>query len=212
MIILAGIGALLLALVLFHRPIFIGLGDFLAEKSVIQPADILHVISGPDYRSDYGIELVKEGYASDIFFTGGWCDEIQGYHGERGRARALDQGLSGSEVAIDDSKVVSTYEEATLLKKYLDATSRQVHSIIVVSDPYHMRRVEWTYQMIFGPSVKIILAPVPFERTPFKENWWTDAESTRNVEEEYIKLGYSILRYQVGFKPLSSWLASMDVK
>ncbi len=206
------IAILIVVLMVLHEPILTLIGDFLALKSQMQKADIVHVISGPDYRTDYGIELVKAGYSPKIFITGGWCDEINEYHGERGRQRALAEGLPEGAIAIDDSKVFSTYDEAQRLKAYLESLSSPVGSVIVVSDPYHMRRVEWTYHKVFGSSTKIILAPVPFDRTQFKQKWWLHGESTRNIGEEYLKLGYYLLRYQLASGAFKDWLASLDVK
>jgi uncharacterized SAM-binding protein YcdF (DUF218 family) len=211
-LILAFFAILVVALLMLQEPILSRIGDYLAVKSQLQKAEIVHVISGPDTRTDYGIELVKAGYAPKIFFTGGWCSEINGYHGERGRQLALTQGLPESAITINDSKVTSTYDEALLLKAHLDKSSEPVRSIIVVSDPYHMRRVEWTYHRIFGKAIEIILAPVPFEKTQFKQKWWLHGESARNIGEEYLKLGYYILRYQLASGAFKDWLASLDVK
>jgi uncharacterized SAM-binding protein YcdF (DUF218 family) len=211
-VILVLFGILVVLLWFFHDPLLLSIGNFLAAHSRLEKGEIVHVISGADSRADYGIELVKTGYAPKIFFTGGWCDEINGYHGERARQRALNQGVAEDAIAIDDSKVVSTYEEALLLKAHLDKQPDPIRSIIVVSDPFHMRRVAWTYRKVFGPNIRIILAPVPFEETTFNPRWWLDAESARNVGEEYAKLGYSLLRYQFASGWFKEWLASLDVK
>jgi uncharacterized SAM-binding protein YcdF (DUF218 family) len=211
-VILVLFGILAVILWVFHAPILLSIGNFLATRSGLEKGEIVHVISGADSRADYGIELVKAGYAPKIFFTGGWCDEINGYHGQRGKQRALKQGVAEDAITTDDSKVVSTYDEALRLKAYLDKQPQQTRSIIVVSDPFHMRRVAWTYRSVFGPNMKIILAPVPFEKTQFNPRWWLDAESARNVGEEYAKLGYSLLRYQFASGWFKEWLASLDVK
>jgi uncharacterized SAM-binding protein YcdF (DUF218 family) len=211
-VILVLFGILAVILWVFHAPILLSIGNFLATRSGLEKGEIVHVISGADSRADYGIELVKAGYAPKIFFTGGWCDEINGYHGQRGKQRALKQGVAEDAITTDDSKVVSTYDEALRLKAYLDKQPESTKSIIVVSDPFHMRRVAWTYRRVFGPNMKIILAPVPFEKTPFNPRWWLDADSARNVGEEYAKLGYSLLRYQFASGWFKDWLASLDVK
>jgi uncharacterized SAM-binding protein YcdF (DUF218 family) len=212
LVILVLFGILAVILWVFHAPILLSIGNFLATRSGLEKGEIVHVISGADSRADYGIELVKAGYAPKIFFTGGWCDEINGYHGQRGKQRALKQGVAEDAITTDDSKVVSTYDEALRLKAYLDKQPESTKSIIVVSDPFHMRRVAWTYRRVFGPNMKIILAPVPFEKTPFNPRWWLDADSARNVGEEYAKLGYSLLRYQFASGWFKDWLASLDVK
>jgi uncharacterized SAM-binding protein YcdF (DUF218 family) len=213
-LIFLGVSLGIVAIVLFilREQILASIGDFLMIQSEIKKAGIVHVISGADYRADYGINLVKEGYAPLIFFTGGWCDEIQGYHGARGKARAISQGVSPSAIVVDDTKVTSTYDEALRLKAFLDSQPDPITSIMIVSDLFHMRRVDWTYRKIFGPEVQIILAPVPIEKTPYYRKWWEDTDSRQNIKEEYLKLAYSLLRYQFTSGPLKSWLASLDTK
>ena len=205
-------GVLFLTLLVYRESILAEIGNYLAIKDDLRHASVVHVVSGPDYRTDYGIELVKSGYAERIFFTGGWCDEIQGYHGQRGRDRALDQGLKESAIALDDTKVTSTYDEALRLKAFIETLPQPVDSVLVVSDPFHMRRVQWTYQKVLGKDIQVILAPVPFERTLFKQDWWKDPVSRTNVKEEFTKLVYYILRYQVTSGSLKTWLASLDTE
>jgi uncharacterized SAM-binding protein YcdF (DUF218 family) len=205
-------GVLFLTLLIFRESFLVKIGNYLAIKDDLQHAGVVHVISGPDYRTDYGIELVKKGYTERIFFTGGWCDEIQGYHGQRGRDRALDQGLQEAAIGLDDTNVTSTYDEALRLKAYIEILPKSVDSVLVVSDPFHMRRVQWTYQKVLGKDIQVILAPVPFDRTPFKEDWWKDPVSRTNVKEEYLKLVYYFLRYQVTSGSLKTWLASLDTE
>jgi hypothetical protein len=82
---------LLCAIVFLARePILYGIGDSLVVQDELHPADVIHVIAGPDYRTDYAIQLYQEGYGRQLFFTGGWCTVHLGFHGEMGRARALD--------------------------------------------------------------------------------------------------------------------------
>ena len=47
------------------------IGDFLIVQDSLQPATVIHVIAGEDYRTDYAIQLYKEGYGKTLFFTGG---------------------------------------------------------------------------------------------------------------------------------------------
>ena len=54
------------------------------------------------------------------------------------------------------------------------------------------------------------MAPVPFEQTPYQQQWWKDERSKRYVKEEYQKFVYYIARYQLSWGPLKEWLASLD--
>ncbi len=183
------------------------IGDALIVKDELRPVDVIHVIAGDDYRTQYAIQLYLQGYAKTLFFTGGWCI-FHGYnHGEHARQLALEAGIPPQAIAYDDSKVLSTYDEALLLASYLAKNQPTYRSIMVVSDPFHMRRVQWTYRHIFGRQLTAYMAPVPFAQTPYTARWWTDAASSKYVKEEYGKLVYYFFRYQLNMQ----WLARYDV-
>jgi uncharacterized SAM-binding protein YcdF (DUF218 family) len=201
---------LLLTLVLIREPILFVIGDFLVVRDELQLADVIHVISGPDDRTDYAIQLYKEGYARQIFFTGGWCSFHNYYHGQHGRERALEQRIPPEAIAIDDSRVTSTYAEVFQLKEFITHSQAPVRSVIVVSDPYHMRRARWTYRHLLGDQVSLQMAPVPFELLPYQRRWWTDEKSRQYVKIEYLKIAYYLARYQFGVGPVGEWLAAFD--
>jgi uncharacterized SAM-binding protein YcdF (DUF218 family) len=115
-------------------------------------------------------------------------------------------------IAFDDAKVTSTYMEAEKLKEWIEGNPYPVESLIVVSDPFHMRRAGWAYRKVFGNQIQLQMAPVPFERTPFQRAWWQDPDSRRNVLEEYSKLIYYLFRYQYSRGNFKEWLASFDTE
>lgn len=210
--ILLGLVSLGVALVLFHEQWLILIGDFLVIHDTLYPADVIHVIAGEDYRTDYAIQLYERGFGKTLFFTGGWCDTHLYRHGEHAQERALFQGVPADAIALDDSKVLSTFMEAERLKAWIAQSPYPVRSVIVVSDPFHMRRVRWTYQKVFGDSIAVQMAPVPFDLTPFQRTWWNDPQSRQNVREEYAKLVYYLFRYQYSRGFFRDWLASLDTK
>jgi len=200
----------LLTLILTYEHILSAIGNLLVIKDNLKPADVIHVIAGDDYRTDYAIKLYKQGLAKQIFFTGGWCKYHNFYHGLHGKERAAKQGIPIGAIAIDDSEIKSTYSEVIRLKEFFAQRKIHINSIIVVSDPYHMRRSRWTYKEVFGDKMKIQMAPVPFELTPYKQIWWIDAESRKFLKEEYIKIAYYYARYKFSWGKLREWLASLD--
>ena len=197
-------------LFVMREPVLLAIGDFLVVRDELHPADVIHVISGLDHRADYGIQLYQEGYGRQIFFTGGWCPIIDGNHAERGKERALQQGVSLEAIAIDGSWVTSTYSEAVKLQAFIADSPVPIRSVIVVSDPYHMRRARWTYRRLLGSQISLQMAPVPYRLSPFHRGWWTDNESCQDVWSEYLKIVYYYLRYQVSSGPAREWLAAFD--
>jgi len=170
-------------------------GDWLIVQDQLQPADVIHVISGPDNRTEYALQLYHRGLGKQLFFTGGWCPEVQGVHAERGERLARADGVPASAIAGDGAEVHSTYSEAVRLKAFIDANPVPIHSVILVSDPFHMRRARWAYEHVLGPEIRVEMAPLPFAMTPFQRQWWKDEKSRRYVWEEYVKSVYYYARY-----------------
>jgi uncharacterized SAM-binding protein YcdF (DUF218 family) len=198
-------------LFLFRSQVLMAVGDFLVVQDHLQPADVIHVIAGADDRTNYAIQLYKQGYANQLFFTGGWCRFHNLYHGQHGRELALEQGVPPEAIVIDDSQVTSTYSEAARLKEFIAQSQVQIRSVIVVSDAYHMRRARWTYQRLLADEIRVQMAPVPFESSPYQRRWWTDEASRAYVKNEYLKMAYYYARYQLSWGALQRWLASFDV-
>lgn len=172
------------------------IGNLLVISDSLHPADVIHVIAGEDYRTDYAIQLYKQGLAKTLFFTGGWCEIHLYRHGEHGEETAVSQGVPLYAIAFDDSTVISTYMEAERLKEWIAHSPYAVRSVIVVSDPVHMRRAHWVYQKVLGDSIKLQMAPVPFDLRPYQRMWWKDQKSRQNVQEEYSKFIYYLFRYE----------------
>ena len=208
--ILVGLVSLGILLVLSREQWLLLIGDFLIIQDPLHSADVIHVIAGEDYRTDYAIQLYKQGLGRTLFFTGGWCQVHLYRHGEHATERSLAQGVPFDAITADDSSITSTYMEAERLKEWIAQSRYPIHSVIVVSDPFHMRRARWTYQKVFGDRITIQMAPVPFERTPFQRRWWKDGQSRLNVREEYSKLLYYVFRYQFSWSLFKDWLASLD--
>ncbi len=202
---------LVVALLFFLREsILLLAGDYLVIRDELRPADLIHVIAGPDYRADHAAALYLRGYAPVVFFTGGWCVDEHYYHGAHGRQRAVQMGVPARAVASDDSRVTSTYQEVLRLKEFIAQSPVPIRSVIVVSDPHHMRRARWTYHQILGSGIAVQMAPVPFESSPYRRRWWTEAASRRMVFDEYLKIVYYHARYQLSRGPVTDWLASFD--
>jgi uncharacterized SAM-binding protein YcdF (DUF218 family) len=206
-VILIFLGALLL---LIREPLLFATGNFLVIKDELIPADVIHVIAGPDYRTDFAVRLYQQGYAKEIFFTGAWCSKHMVNHSEHGKQLAIDEGVPGKAIATDGSEIDTTYAEAARLKDLISKSQVPIHSVIIVSDPYHMRRARWAYRKVLGDQIKLQMAPVPFEMLPYSPRWWTDPESRLMVRDEFIKTIFYYARYEFSWGPMREWLATFD--
>lgn len=210
--ILVAVALLGLLLAIFREGWLSLIGNYLTVQDNLQPADVIHVIAGDDYRTDYAIRLYQQGEAPVIFYTGGWCTVHGYYHGQHGRDRSLAAGVPAKAIAIDDSAVTSTYAEAQRLKVWIDHSPKPIRSVIVVGDPFQMRRARWIYRWVLGDQIRVEMAPVPFDQTPYQRAWWTDSASAYYVRDEYEKLAYNLLRYRLSSGKFQQWLASFDTE
>jgi uncharacterized SAM-binding protein YcdF (DUF218 family) len=193
-----------IVLCLFWRPVLLAVGDFLVVQDELVPADVIHVVSGPDYRVDHSIQLYEQGYGKQLFYTG------RGSQADSDKRRAIRQGVPPEAITADGFPVTSTYSEALRLQSFIAQSEVPIRSVIVVSDAYHMRRTKWAYEHVLGDQVQVQMSPVPFESSPLEREWWADRRSLKRVLEEYVKLAYYWARYKVFRGSVQEWLASLD--
>ncbi|MBM4429941.1 MAG: hypothetical protein FJ026_06265, partial [Chloroflexi bacterium] len=88
----------------------------------------------------------------------------------------------------------TTYSEAVAVRGM--AEERGWRSLLVVSDPYHLRRARLCFHdALRGTAVTVSVQPVhPSWYNP--ASWWTTQDGLRETWTEYLKL----LLYVVGYR------------
>lgn len=97
------------------------------------------------------------------------------------------------EDAIDFIPAESTYHEAVITKELIE--QEQLRSVIIVSSPYHMRRIKFIFDHVIGDGAELIYVAVPEQWTDFRRDWWTSEESTVALLHEYIAMPYYYFKY-----------------
>ena len=92
-----------------------------------------------------------------------------------------------------DPESGNSWDEALNTRRLMEA--RGWRRVLVVSDPYHMRRLSWTWRRVFeGSALEYsLVASSPAFWKP--DAWWRDERSGAAVIMEYIKLGYYLAKY-----------------
>ena len=67
--------------------------------------------------------------------------------------------------------------------------------MIVVSDPPHLRRVNWVWGKIFKDSGIEYFLSASHPSWWDEKNWWRNEMSMKFVTMEYLKIGYYALKY-----------------
>jgi uncharacterized SAM-binding protein YcdF (DUF218 family) len=190
---IAGIGfsfTLLSALAILHA------GRFLeAPASAPVKADVLVALGGESGdRVLTGANLFRDGFAPRILITG--LDTSP--PGVRPaylhwRAQVLaDQGVPLDRI-IGDAHSTNSWEEAVNTRRTMEANGWR--RVLVVSDPYHMRRLSLAWARAFRDSGLSYSLVATSPQWWDSDGWWHDERSALVVINEYIKLAYYLVKY-----------------
>lgn len=167
---------LLLLLLILSPWLLPTIGRFLIVSDPLEPADGVVALAGDSQRLYYAQELLEQGYAHTLIVTHPNVWE-----------KAINRGVPRSElVAITEEELDNTEEEARAVQNI--AHEEGLHSLIIVTSPYHTRRTRYIYNKIFR-TTNITVAIRPVENhwyTP--ENWWKQRNGRWFTFTEYVKL------------------------
>lgn len=142
---------------------------YVLDHPPTQPADVALVLGNRAYlhgvpnpcltgRVDEGVRLAQQGVAHSLLVSGGVDYEDQRIEAQVMEQRAREMGYQG-DVTLE-SKSSSTLENLTFSAALLK--DKGVHSVIVVSEPYHLWRVEKLVgQGYLGKDITVQYAAAP---------------------------------------------------
>lgn len=198
-----GIVCLLGYLIFFKTPFMWFLAEPLKISQSPRPADTIVVFAGGvgesgqagqgyEERVGYAVELYKRGYAKYMIFSSGYMYAFK----EPLVMKALAVSLGVSEEAIIlEHKAKNTYENVMFTEKIL--ADKGWDEILLISSPYHMRRVSLVAKKITR-RIKIIYTPIPKSRFyshgigPNGEKVWKqiNVQQIRGLMHEYLGIVY----------------------
>ncbi|MBL7963471.1 MAG: YdcF family protein [Flavobacteriales bacterium] len=190
---------ILIGLLLLRIPLLSAMGAFLVAEDALHHADAIHVLGGASWeRPLEGARLFKEGYADRVVCTSeNVPQDLQALgldlsEAELARMVLVQHGVPES-AAIALRKATSTKEEADAILEY--ALSLGQDTLILVSTPFHLRRMAYVFRSKFKKAgVTVILHGAPTARYDMAR-WWRYEEGLLMVNNEYVKLGYYLLKY-----------------
>ena len=110
---------------------------------------------GYEERVLYSVDLYKMGFAKKLIFSSGFIYAIQ--EAEVMKALAVSLGIPSDDIILEKN-AANTFQNIKYTKEIMK--EHNWDSALVVSSPYHMRRVELVYKKI-APEIKTILTPMP---------------------------------------------------
>lgn len=181
-------------LLLFYTPSIWFLAEPLKIADAPRKADAIVVFAGGvgesgkagqgyEERLKYAVELYKEGYASHLIFSSGYTYAIKEI--DIMKALAISMGVSPDAILLEN-QAGNTYENVKYTKMILDKEGWK--SILLISSPYHMRRVSLVYNKI-GGGLKVAYTPIPESRF-YSHGTTASLEQTRAIIHEYLGILY----------------------
>lgn len=163
------------------------LGQYLSPSDNLYPADAIVVVSGDNDRMKHAVDLYKKGYAQKLILSGAAKDGLA----SNALAMHIEASQSGvpDEAVIMEEKALNTYENALYTKEIV--ISQGMKNIILVTSPYHQRRVYETFKNVFNGS-GIQLQNSPSVYSSWKpSDWWNTERESHLTQEESIKVLWS---------------------
>ena len=108
------------------------------------------------------------------------------------KAVLLKLGIPESAIETFGQGLVNTHQETLALQSW--AQQHNLHSIIVPTEIFSTRRVQWMLHRVFPPDFVIRVArlePPNYSRV----NWWKNNDLIFDFEIEVIKYLYYKIRY-----------------
>jgi uncharacterized SAM-binding protein YcdF (DUF218 family) len=169
---------------------------FLVYSHPLDKADCIIVMVGSDQRkrNQGGEELLKEGRGEALLIPAYRQVAFAEGSGIGKRERVgVTSGIKTRRTIFGHSfrVVENSHLEMMLGKKMMDKLG--FHSAVIVSSPYHMRRLKLIAGKVFGGGkYRIGFEPTPFEKqgTFDLPRSWKDFE---NVATEYLKIGWFLV-------------------
>ncbi len=166
-----------------------------------QKSDAILLLVGPvtKARRQYANELLDTGYGKVLLIPA--FNQALDRNGRRIPWNFSKEKKRKDYTAAPQSENrIRGAELSTLLCPYMEDTHREllrgrkmmealdIHSVIIVSSPYHLRRIKFISEHVFeNYPVTMHFTPTPYGPQPAKL-WWTDRDQRWWVLNEWIKL------------------------
>ncbi|MBI3457924.1 MAG: YdcF family protein [Candidatus Rokubacteria bacterium] len=141
---------------------------------------------GYQERAARAVELYRGGYAPNLVFASGYVYVFK--EAEVMKALAVDLGVPAEAIVLE-TRAWSTYETIVLVRQILEA--RGWRSVLVVSAPYHMRRVSLVFRKQ-APAVAVRFEPAHSHF--YRHGWGASLAQLRGIAHEYLAIAYYALR------------------
>jgi len=169
---------------------FFGVGYYLSPQDPLVKSDAIVAISGgeTDARTAEAIKLYKDGLAPAIIFSGAAADPDGPSNAQTMGRVAIAAGVPPTAVYLDEL-ATNTRGNAVGVAKIV--SDENLHSIILVTSPYHQRRANLAFRHALGQNFPIINHS-SYDAQWRRSNWWATPTSRAITFDELQKVIFEI--------------------
>lgn len=176
---------------------FLSMGLWLENPASDNPvrSDLLVMLGGGiKYREIISAKLFHDGLAQQILLTGDMTNRADGtaIKSTQSYEYLIASGIPAEKILLDKSSK-STWDDVIVIRDQLVQTRNQ--SVIIVTDPPHIRRVYWVCQQILKPEgihYQLVASEPDWWNATY---WWENPYAREFASMEYIKLLYYLVHY-----------------
>jgi uncharacterized SAM-binding protein YcdF (DUF218 family) len=189
----------------FHARLLTGIAEAWVIHDPLSQADAIIVLGGGvQTRPFEAARLFRSGYAPKILVAAPErrpSDNLGITEGDIDLTKQilLTQGVPDSAIITFGNEVSSTYEEALALREWVRQTGAK--KMIIVSDPFHTRRVRWLFRKELATTGAQILTGIAAPLKYTMSNWWQTEQGLIEFQNELIKYAYYRVRYRRASRP-----------
>jgi uncharacterized SAM-binding protein YcdF (DUF218 family) len=174
--------------------VFRGLGRWLVREDALRPADVVVVLSGGmPWRAEEAGKIFEAGFARNV-----WVSRPENlaeslstlgihYVGEEDYDREIlmHEGVPQASIRVFERPIVDTEQEIEEIAREMRRDGKK--QAIIVTSPYHTRRVGTLWHRLEGEDLKAIVrgaAGDPYDA----DHWWRDPHDAYAVARELMGL------------------------
>ena len=192
----------LVGLYLLRAPILTGIARLWIVDEPLSKADAIVVLGGGlQTRPFIAAELYKQGLAPKVVVMNVEhknTEELDLTQSETSLLKEvlINRGVPEDALVFIGNDVSSTYEEALALRDWVQTS--KARRLIVPTEPFHTRRVNWLFEKMLnkGASPIEVLVTSTKPVSSASSNWWQTERGLIEFQNEVVKFLY----YEVKFR------------
>ncbi|HYG57836.1 MAG TPA: YdcF family protein [Symbiobacteriaceae bacterium] len=165
------------------------ISEYLFCEDELTQADLVLVFGGKRLeRAERAAQLYKDGYAPRIVISGGDKRGTGVCEAERLKDHCVALGVPAEAITLE-SDSVNSLENVRMSVALIESQIgwKNIQNVIIVSAPYHLRRVKQALAHYIPRSVKITCCP-DTRADITRDNWWHTQEGQNMIYRELEKV------------------------